>query len=277
MPFLHAVVLGLLQGLTEFFPVSSSGHLAVVPWILGWNDFADPGLKRSFDVALHLGTFLGALVYLRAEVWSLGRSTVTLLVRRHAESDDERMAGLLAVATLPAVVGGALLDQALGGRVGPIWLVGALMLVFGLLLGAADRLPARRFMDHFSWKDALAMGAAQALALQPGVSRSGVTISVARWAGFDRDSAVRLSFLMSLPVIIGAGLYEGVGIFADGGLPSSLIPPFLVGVATSAVSGFVAVWATLRLVRTRSLRPFVVYRAAFGVLVIAFAALGVAQ
>jgi undecaprenyl-diphosphatase len=276
LPILHAIVLGIVQGLSEFLPISSSGHLVIVPWLFGWKELtSNPDLNRTFDVALHLGTFVGALAYFREDVVVLARAAIRSLRRRRIDDGDpdERLAWLLLVASLPAAVIGAVLDKVLEGHYGPEWVIGVMLIVFGALLWLADRLPERRGGDDFALRDAVLMGSAQALALQPGVSRSGATISMARWLGFERDSAARISFLMSLPITGGAAAYKLLDVFVAGdGLPPGFGPPFAWGIVTSAVTGFFAVWGLLRLVRSRTFAPFVAYRFLVGALVIAVAA-----
>ena len=273
MSILHAIVLGIVQGLSEFLPISSSGHLVVVPWLFGWEELAnDPELNRTFDVALHLGTFVGALAYFRNDVVMLAAAAVRSLRGRRVDGDDERLAWLLVVASLPAALVGAVLDNVLSGHYGPEWLVGVMLIVFGAVLWWADRLPQRREVAAFRVRDAVLMGSAQALALQPGVSRSGATISMGRWLGFDRDAAARISFLMSLPITGGAAAYKMLDVFVAGdGLPPGFGAPFAWGIVTSAVTGFIAVWALLRLVRTRTFAPFVVYRFVAGLVIIGVA------
>jgi undecaprenyl-diphosphatase len=271
VPVLHAIVLGITQGLTEFLPISSSGHLVLVRWALGWDELS-PGLAKTFDVALHVGTFVGAAAYFRDDLVRYARAGWRLLRRRGA-GPDGRTALLLAVSALPAAAVGGLAGDAVETRLGQVWLIAAMLAAFGLALLWADRLPGRRGEKEFSVRDALVMGAAQALALQPGVSRSGATITAARTLGFDRDAAARLSFLMSLPVIAGAGVYKGADVVAGTGIPSSMVAPFAWGVATSALCGFAAVWAILRLVRTRSFAPFVGYRLVVAVAVLVAVAL----
>jgi undecaprenyl-diphosphatase len=261
MPILHALVLGVTQGLSEFLPISSSGHLVLVPWLFDWQELTrNPELHRTFDVALHVGTFLGAFAYFGPDVWRLA-------------TRNRRLGLLLVLSSVPAAVVGVVLDSFVSDELFDEWVIGAMLIVFGLVLAWADRLPGTRYEGEFGTREALLMGTAQALALQPGVSRSGATISMARWLGFGRDAAARLSFLMSLPIIGGAGLYEGVDVFVAGdGIPPGFGPAFAWGMAAAAVTGFVAVWGLLRLVRTRSFAPFVGYRMALGAAVIAVAA-----
>ncbi|MEJ7799225.1 MAG: undecaprenyl-diphosphate phosphatase [Ilumatobacter sp.] len=274
MPILHAIVLGLVQGLSEFLPISSSGHLLLVPWFLGWNDFDDPGVKKAFDVALHFGTFVAVIAYFRRDLVRYVREGMRLLWRRERPIDaDGRVAWLLVVATIPAALVGALFENWIDDRLGTPTIIAISLIGFGALLWWADRSVGRRAVEDFQTRDALLVGAAQALALNPGTSRSGITMTAARRIGFDRDAAARLSFLMSLPVIAGAVVLKVGGLVVDG-IPDGLLTPMLVGVLTSFLSGLFAVWGTLRLVRTRSFTPFVVYRIALGAVVLVVVATG---
>lgn len=274
IPVAHAIVLGIVQGLSEFLPISSSGHLILVPWLFGWKELsgaANADLKRTFDVALHAGTFLGAALYFRNDLARLARAAWRSTRRRRVEANDERLAWLLVVSAVPAAVAGALIESAVSDALARIPLVGILLIVFGIVLLAADRRPGERAVGEFRLRDAVVMGIGQAAALAPGVSRSGVTISAGRWLGFERDSAARISFLMSLPIIGGAGLYKGAEVVAEGGLPSGAAGAFVWGTASSAVTGALAVWLVLRVVRSRSFLPFVAYRVAVGVGVLGLA------
>jgi undecaprenyl-diphosphatase len=260
LPILHAIVLGVVQGLSEFLPISSSGHLVLVPWLFGWEELTrHPDLNRTFDVALHMGTFVGAVVYFRRDIWRL-------------VFEDRRLGWLLLLASVPAALAGVVLDNFVEDQLSAEWLIGVMLIVFGVVLGWADRRPERQGEEAFGPRAAVLMGVAQAAALQPGVSRSGVTISMGRGVGFTRDAAARLSFLMSLPIIGGAGLYKGLDVLRDGGLPEGMAAPFVWGTVASAVTGFAAIWGLLRLIRTRSFAPFVAYRIAAGAFVIALAA-----
>jgi undecaprenyl-diphosphatase len=273
LPILHAIVLGIVQGLAEFLPISSSGHLLIVPWLFGWHEFAArPELEETFDVALHVGTFVAVVAYFRRDLLQLAGAAWSSIRRRRIETDEERLAWLLVVASLPAATVGLVLDALLANRNGGFVIIGLMLIVFGFVLLAADRLRERRGEREFSLRDALLMGGAQAVALQPGVSRSGATISMGRYLGFERNAAARISFLMSVPITGGLGLYKGLKLFVlDGGLPPGFASPFLWGTVASAVTGFIAVSALLRLIRTRSFLPFVVYRTVAGLFVIAVA------
>lgn len=297
MPVLHAIVLGIVQGLSEFLPISSSGHLILVPWLFGWTELTtNPELEKTFDVALHIGTLAGTLAYFRSDVARLARAGLGAAARRvvrrptavaapgtgaraaaqHAAgtSADERLAWLLVLSSLPAAATGALLQRVIVERLGAEWLIGTMLVVFGLLLQAADRLAGFRKADEYRVRDALLMGAAQAAALSPGVSRSGATMTMGRFLGFERDAAARLSFLMSLPVTGGAVAYSMAGLVADGGIPPGFGPAFFWGILASGVSGFFVVSVLLRYLRTRSFAPFVTYRVVAGLAVIALAASG---
>lgn len=273
MPILHAIILGITQGLSEFLPISSSGHLAIVPWLFGWDDLAaDPDLNKSFDVALHVGTFVGAVAYFRVDIARLTAAAVGSLRRRRVDTTDERLVWLLVLSAVPAAAVGAGLEGFIQDSLGDPWLIAVMLIVFGLVLWWADRLPERRPTGEFRMRDALLMGGAQALALSPGVSRSGTTISMGRALGYTRDAAARLSFLMSLPIIGGAGVYKGFDVVREGGIPPGFEAAFLWGTLASAVTGFAAVWLVLRYVRTRSFAPFVLYRVLAGVAILLIAA-----
>ncbi|CAN5579543.1 undecaprenyl-diphosphate phosphatase [soil metagenome] len=277
MPLVHAIVLGIVQGLSEFLPISSSGHLALVPWLFGWDDFGgDQSLAKAFDVALHLGTLAGALAYFRKDLVVYAREGTRLGLARirgvtvedGPARTDGRIAWLLVLSAIPAAITGVVLDSTIERLDDEFWLIAVMLIVFGLVLLYADRLAGDRSTGAFRTRDAVAMGVGQALALQPGVSRSGVTITVGRRLGFSRDAAARLSFLMSLPIIAGAGLYKLTDVLSSGGIPAGLRSAFAAGMVTSALTGWLAVWATLRLVRTRTFTPFVVYRVIAGVAVL---------
>jgi len=267
MPILHAIVLGITQGLSEFLPISSSGHLRLVPWLFGWDDFAsNESLEKTFDVALHLGTLVGAVAYFRADVVRYARAG---LRRDAGRTTDGRVAWLLVVSTVPAAITGGLFADVIEEETGHIWLIATMLIVFGVVLGWADRRTGTRTVDDVRLRDALLMGAGQAVALQPGVSRSGVTMTAGRLAGLGRDGAARFAFLMSLPITAGALLFKAVDVFSEGGIPDGFVAPFVWGIVASGLTGWLAVWGTLRLIRTRTFSPFVVYRVVLGLSVLA--------
>ena len=267
MPILHAIVLGLVQGLAEFLPISSSGHLLLVPWLFGWNDFADVGVEKAFDVALHLGTLVAVVAYFRRDLVVYVRDGLRMVVARQRPATAEgRIAWLLVLSSVPAAVVGAVAQDAIDEHLGTPGLIAGSLVVFGLVLLWADQRPGVRTIESYTVGDALKIGAAQVLALNPGTSRSGITMSAARVLGLDRDSAARVSFLMAIPVTAGAVVFKLAGLVSDG-VPHGLATPMVVGVVTSGVSGWFAVWGTLHLVRTRTFAPFVVYRIALALVV----------
>ena len=266
MPILHAIVLGIVQGLSEFLPVSSSGHLVLVRWLFGWDDLSGD-TATAFDVAVHVGTLIGAAAYLRQDIATYAWAALSPMLGRRPIGPDGRVGWALVVSAVPAGVVGVVAGEALRGS-GGVVAVAVALIVFGLLLGASDRLAERRDTGDFGIGHALLMGAGQALALQPGVSRSGVTMTVARALGYGREAAVRLAFLMSLPVIAGAGLYGLLGL----SVPSSLWPALVWGAGSAAVTGWLAVWGTTQIVTRVSLQPFVVYRVLAGAAVLALLA-----
>ncbi len=274
MPILHAIVLGLVQGLSEFLPISSSGHLLLVPWLFGWNDFPTPSFEKAFDVSLHMGTLVAALLYFRRDVNTYVREGVRLVVKRERPTNPEgRLAWLLVLSALPGAAVGALFEKTIDEKLGKPVLIAVSLIVFGLLLAYIDRRVGERKIEQYSKRDAIIVGAAQVLALNPGTSRSGITITAGRFLGFNRDTAARMSFLMSLPITGGAVAYKGLKLIQDG-VPPGFGVAMAVGVLTSGIAGWIAVWGTLKWVRTRSFTPFVVYRLALGVTVLVIVAAG---
>ena len=275
MPILHAIILGLVQGFSEFLPISSSGHLALVPWLFGWNDFADvangDSIEKAFDTALHLGTLVAVLFYLRTELVGYVREGIRIVVSpKRADKQMGKRAWLFVASAIPAGIAGAIGQQWITDKLGTPVLIAISLVVFGLVLLWADRQQGSRDVSTFTRKDALLIGLAQVLALNPGTSRSGITITAARKFGFSRDAAARVSFLMSVPVIGGAVLFSLVKLVRDG-IPDGLIAPMIAGIIAAGISGWVAMWGMIRILRTRNFNVFVMYRIAvgFGVLSIA--------
>ena len=260
MTELQALILGVVQGLTEFLPISSSGHLILVPWLLDFHYLqTHEDFNKTFDVALHAGTLLAVLVYFRTEIVELIRAAFSSIRKRSITEPSEKLAWLIALATIPAAAIGAIWADKIEEDLGEPWQIAILLVVFAILLWLADRLPQRRQMDQLSWGAALAVGFAQAVALAPGTSRSGITITAGRFLGLTRDAAARFSFLLLAPVTLGAVLFKGAEVARDG-LPPGSVGPVLVGIASAAVSGFIAIWALLRYVRTHGYGVFVIYR-----------------
>jgi len=262
MSLLQAVILGIVQGAAEFLPISSSGHLIAVPWLLGYAEHS-----LAFDVALHLGTLVAVAGALIGDWVKMVRGAFTSLREsgNPFASEDGRRLGFLAVASIPGGVFGLLLNDLAESTFRSAALVAVTMSVMGLILWIADsRSTGERSMESWTLRDALIMGFAQAMALIPGVSRSGATISAARFLGYERDGAARLSFLMALPVTLGAVLVKVPKLFA-GGLDTALI----AGILTAAVVGVLSIRVLFAWVKTRSYLPFVIYRFAFSALILA--------
>jgi undecaprenyl-diphosphatase len=272
---LQAIVLGLVQGVTEFAPVSSSGHLILVPWLFNWTFFLkNPDLNKTFDVALHMGTFVGAVIYFWRDIAKYLAAWFRSIRRRAVQTVDERLAWFLVLGTIPGAVAGAAGEDVIEKHLGQPWLIAVMLAVFGVVLFVVDRVSrADRGLPDLRLGGALFIGVAQAVALQPGVSRSGVTITAGRGIGLDRPSAARFSFLLSLPIIAGAGLFKGAKL-VNNGLPPGTAGPFAWGVTASAFSGFLVIWGLLAYLRKHDFTPFVVYRLAMAGLVFGLIASG---
>ena len=264
----QAVVLGLTQGATEFAPVSSSGHLILLPWLLGWPLLAgDVALNKAFDTALHLGTLVGALLYFRADVMRYARAFATTLRRRRIADVDERLAWALAIGTIPGVIVGVSFEGLIQERLGSPLLVAVMLAIFGVALWWVDRrMPHERDIASIGVRTGAFLGVAQALALQPGVSRSGATVMAARSLSIDRNSSARFSFLLSLPIIAGAGLFQGAGLVGTGFHGYAM--QFGLGFAASCVSGFTVVWGLLAYLRRHGYGVFMWYRLAIAAIAI---------
>ena len=256
----QALVLGIVQGATELLPVSSSGHLILVPWAAGWHYLQDhPDFNKTFDVALHLGTLIAVVLYFWRDVVRYVSAWVASIRKRRIDTVDERIAWYIAVATVPAAIAGAAGESFIEDKLGDPWQIAILLAFFAILLWFADRVPPQREMQDIGWKGAVGVGLAQCLALMPGTSRSGVTITAARFLKLDRDAAARLSFLLLIPIVFGAAVLKGAKVAHDG-LPSGSAGPFIVGTLAAAVVGLLAIWALLGYVRRHTYTVFVVYR-----------------
>jgi undecaprenyl-diphosphatase len=263
MTILQALVLGVVQGLSEFLPISSSAHLALVPWVLRWRE---PGL--AFDVALHVGTLAAVVAYFRAEWRRLIIAAWEIVRYRTISTDSQRRVVLLIVATIPGGVGGLLLNDYAETTFRDPRIIAGAMMGLGVVLWAVDRwAPEARSLRGMRWGDALLVGIAQVFALIPGVSRSGATMTAGRAARFDRESAAVFSFLMSMPIIAAAAVFEVPHALRESGLTA----PLGAGVLASAVSGWLAISVLLRYVTRRSYGVFAVYRILVGAAVLALA------
>jgi undecaprenyl-diphosphatase len=294
LPIYQAIILGIVQGLTEFLPVSSSGHLIIIPWLLGWKD---PGL--TFDVALHAGTLIAVLGYF-APLWirifraafggkvgvlmpvqKLPGETGVAAAQRTAaavqpqlieHARHERMLlWLLVGATIPGAIAGALLEKQADTIFRKPVLIGVMTVAVGLIMWLAEAVATfRKRITEVGWGEALAIGAAQACAIVPGVSRSGSTISAGLFCGMTREAAARFSFLLSTPIIAGAALLKAHHMIKHP-LPHAMYAPFAAGFLASALVGYAAIAALMRYLRSHSLKVFVVYRLVFGIIVLALA------
>jgi undecaprenyl-diphosphatase len=257
----QALVLGVVQGLTELLPISSSGHLILVPWGSDWTFLKENDrFNQTFDVALHLGTLVAVGAYFWEDVVRLTRAWIRSVGRRRIESADDRIAWFVVVATIPAGVAGLLGEDAIADNLGEPWQIAILLAACAVFLWWSDRFPQEREMGDLGLRHAVAMGFAQALALAPGVSRSGITITAGRLMGLDRDGAARFSFLLLLPTVLGAVVLKGVGDVLLGDLPNGWEGPFLVGTLAAFGSGLLAIDWLLGYVRRHTYDVFVLYR-----------------
>jgi len=263
MTLFQAIVLGIVQGLTEFLPVSSSAHLTLAPWLMRWQD---PGL--AFDVALHLGTLI-ALVWFFWQEWiTLAKAFFGIVKKRRIETESERRFVWVVIATIPGGLAGYLLQDYAKNVFRSPMLIGAMLIVMGVILWAIDRAATQeRGLETMRWTDAVVIGLAQMFAIVPGVSRSGSTITAGRALRFSREAAAVFSFLMSLPIITAAVLFEGRHAIQGG-----VSAPLIAGVVASAVSGWLAIAVLLKFVARHSYGVFALYRVVVGAAVVALAA-----
>ena len=271
----QAFTLGAVQGFTELLPISSSGHLILVPWLADWTYLErHPEFNKTFDVALHVGTLVAVIAYFWHDLGRLLRALVSSIGARSVRTGDERVAWCVVIATIPAVVVGAAGESFIEDRLGDPWQIAVLLAALAGLLYLADRRPTDREMPDLTWRRSLLIGLAQTLALAPGVSRSGIVITGGRALRLDRDSAARFSFLLLVPVVLGAAVFKGVKDVLVTGLPPGSSGPFVVGVLVSAVTGLVAIWALLDYVRRHTYTLFVVYRLVLAAIVVLLIASG---
>ena len=282
MDLFQALVLGIVQGLTEFLPISSSAHLIIVPWLFGWDNRALNSLQ--FDVALHMGTLLAILVYFAPDWRRLISAFVRSLLERRIGSDpDRRIVWFIVFATIPAFLAGVLAESQIDAlfhdpsnlRSG-LLIIAVMMIVMGTLLLLAERIGKHSLdLQNITLSTALGIGVAQALALVPGVSRSGSTITAGLFLGLKREAAARFSFLLSTPIVLGAGLkklYDMVK--ATEGVPADQMSGFLVGFLAAAISGFLCIFFLMRYLQRRSTAPFIWYRFMLGLALLALLLFG---
>lgn len=254
--------MGVIQGLSEFLPISSSAHLALTPWLFGW---PAPGL--AFDVALHLGTLI-ALVWFFWQEWiTLTRAFFSILKKRALETESERRVAFVVVATIPGAIAGYLLQDYAKTIFRTPALTGAMLIVMGVILWLVDRAARQdRGITNMTWRDAILIGLAQMFAIVPGVSRSGSTITAGRAVGLTREAAAVFSFLLSLPIITAAVVFEGRHAIENG-----VTAPLVAGVIASALSGWLAISVLLKFISRNSYGVFALYRLIIGAGVLALA------
>ena len=268
--YLQAIVLGTIQGLTEFLPISSSAHLRIYPEIFGWGD---PG--AAFTAVIQIGTELAVLLYFRHDIWRIASMWLKSLVKPEYRGHlDARMGWFIIIGSLPIVVLGILLKDIIESDFRSLWIIGTTLIVLGIVLGLADRFGRNeKPLKELSFRDAILMGLAQAMALVPGVSRSGATLSMGRILGYEREAATRYAFLLAIPAVVGAGLFQLREI------PGSDNPygwgPTIVATIVSFIVGYAAIAWLLRYVSTHSYTPFVIYRVALGTATLLLVATGV--
>jgi undecaprenyl-diphosphatase len=271
----QALVLGVTQGLTELLPISSSGHLILVPWLADWHYLADhEDFNKTFDVALHLGTLVSVVAYFWSDVVRYVGAWLASIRLRRIGTIDERLAWGVFFATIPAAITGAIGESAIEDHLGLPWQIAILLAVFGVLLWLADRSSQDRSLESLGIGTAFLIGISQILALMPGVSRSGITITTGRLRGLDRDAAARFAFLLLIPIVFGAVVFKGLKVLRDP-LPAGSTGPFIVGTLAAAAVGLIAIDLLLGYVRRHSYSPFVIYRLVAAVAVLAIIAAGV--
>lgn len=260
MDFMQAVWLAIIQGLSEFLPISSSAHLILPSEILGW---PDQGL--AFDIAVHVGSLVAVILYFRQDVVTLSRAWVDSVVQRR-QSPESHLAWYILLATLPAALAGLLFSHFIEANLRSMVVIAFTTIFFGLLLGWADRRGGgERSIDQFSWRTALVVGVAQVLALIPGTSRSGITITAALALGFDRETAARFSFLMAIPIILLSGGYKGLQLLGTPSVDWTLIT---LGTALSAITAYLCITLFLKVIQRVGMMPFVIYRLLLGAVLV---------
>ncbi len=272
MPLYQAVILAIVQGFTEFLPISSSAHLALAPWLLGWKD---QGL--TFDIALHFGTLAAVVIYFFRD-WVQIISQAFGLTTKWSDGADTglratpRLLWTLAAATLPIGVLGLMFKDDVETTFRSPWVIGIMLILVGLLMLWAESAGKRtKGIGQITFADAMTIGFAQALAIVPGTSRSGITITAGLFRNIQRESAARFSFLLSTPAIAAAALLAFKDLYDAGGVPQGEIMAFVTGVIVSALTGCFVIGVLLRFLRDHSLRFFVAYRVIFGILILALA------
>jgi len=271
----QAFVLGVTQGLTELLPISSSGHLILVPWIADWHYLeAHPDFNKTFDVALHLGTLVAVVAYFWADVKLYVGAWFRSVSHRSIRTTDERIAWWIFAATIPAAIAGALGESTIENHLGQPWQIAIFMSVFAVLLYIADRSLQQRKIENLGFWPAFWIGTSQILALMPGVSRSGITITTGRFLRLERDAAARFAFLLLIPIVFGAVVYKGLKDVVLNPLPAGSVGPFVVGTMAAAAVGLIAIDLLLGYVRRHNYTVFVIYRLVLAALIVIVIASG---
>ncbi|CAA9348970.1 MAG: Undecaprenyl-diphosphatase [uncultured Nocardioidaceae bacterium] len=270
MEWLRAIFLGLLQGLTEFLPISSSAHLRIVPELLGWED---PG--AAFTAVIQIGTELAVLLYFRHDIWRIASSWLRSLVKPELRGQRDALMGwYIILGSLPVVLVGIALKDVIETEFRNLWIIGVTLIGLGLVLGLAERFGTKsRPIADLGWRSAVLMGLAQALSVIPGVSRSGATISMGLFLGYEREAATRFAFLLAIPAVVGAGLFELPTALSDDNAFTGA--ETLLATVVSFIVGYATIAWLLRYVSTRSYAPFVIYRVVLGAGVLALLSAGV--
>ncbi|MFA6427032.1 MAG: undecaprenyl-diphosphate phosphatase [Candidatus Magasanikbacteria bacterium] len=269
MSILQAIVLGIIQGLTEFLPVSSSGHLIFLPKLFGW---ADQGL--AFDTFIHLGTLVAVVVYFRKKLLGMLKSVLLVNSDQGTGSSNRKLAWLIILSIIPAGIVGILFDSWIEENLRATWIIGVNFIVWGVVLFIADRVQRttinnQQSLEKVNWRTALFIGCAQAVALVPGTSRSGITMTAGLFSKLDKKSAAEFSFLMSVPIITLAGGMQLIDMIKNG-FEAVGVEMLIAGFVASAISGLLAIWGLMKIIQKWSFLPFVVYRVIIGVLILLF-------
>lgn len=258
MTIFHAIILGIVQGITEFLPISSSAHLILFPKLLGWPDQGLP-----FDVAVHLGTLLSVIYYFRHDLKLMCRDWWHSITKRK-NTPNSRLAWAIGFGTIPVGIAGLIFHDFIANHMRATWIIAATTLGFGLILGFANAISKQKRDEHkLTWSDVLIIGCAQAIALIPGVSRSGITLTAGLFVGLKRGAAARFSFLLSIPVILLAALIETQQIMLQ--KANVDYPSLIVGFLVAALSGYFCIKYFLQLLERFGVMPFVYYRIALGI------------
>lgn len=273
---IQAAILGLVQGLTEFLPVSSSAHLVIVPWLFGWHDAGITSL--AFDVALHMGTLVAVLAYFWKDWLNIIQGLLKVATTQKITDPQGKLGVYILLGTIPGVIAGLLLESRIdesfhspdpNTQANGILIIAVLMILLAVGLFLAERLARHRLdITQITLGTALTIGLAQALAVLPGVSRSGSTITAGLFAGLKREAAARFSFLLGTPIIVGSGIKKAYDVFKEGGIPADQQTGFAIGFIIAVISGYLAISFLIRFLQRNSTLPFIIYRVVVGVLLI---------